>query len=161
MGGGGSSAPTYSSQSTSTPVLYNWQNILPPWVQAGQQTTLPWLMNRAASGGLTQQQQSQLWGGIQDQLQTSFNAAGQNMSRQISSAGIDPSSPAAAGAFSQLASDKLSTTSQAALNFAKMKLGEQDTAIGQMLTALYTPPPVAVGTQSTSYSSQTGGGGGK
>ena len=52
-GGGGSQAQGggwSQGTSTSTPNLYSWRDILPPWVQAGQQTALPQLMERAATG---------------------------------------------------------------------------------------------------------------
>jgi uroporphyrinogen-III synthase len=62
------------------------------------------------------------------------------------------------GGFADLASDRLTTTSKAALDYAKMKLGQKDTAIGQLLTALYTPPPVAVGQTTTQYQQSRGGG---
>jgi hypothetical protein len=69
------------------------------------------------------------------------------------------------GGFADLASDKMTQTSKAALDFAKMKMGARDTAIGQLLTALYTPPPSAVGhtteSQQSSYTKGSGGGGGK
>jgi hypothetical protein len=63
------------------------------------------------------------------------------------------------GAFADLGLDKTASLSKAALDFAKLKIGAKDTAIGQLLTALYTPPPVAVG--QTSNQSSSGGGGGK
>jgi hypothetical protein len=71
-----------------------------------------------------------------------------------------------AGGYADLGVDKMAMTSKAALDFAKMKMGAKDTAIGQLLTALYTPPPVAVGQTTTSTQSSTpsypsGGGGGK
>lgn len=153
---GGGSAPVSSGQSTSTPTLYNWTNILPPWVQSGQQTALPWLMSRAQEGLLPQEQRD-LWGQMQSQLGESGDMASKNLSRQIASSGMSPNSPMVAGAYSDLASDKISQTNQAALNFAKMKMGAKDTAIGQMLTALYTPAPAAVG--NTSQSTQSSGGG--
>lgn len=162
-GGGGGSTQQSSGQSTSTPNLYSWKEILPPWVQSGQQTVLPWLMNRAATG-MTPSEESTLWGQARDTIEGSSNQASRNMARQLSTSGLSPSSPMAAGAFSDLASDKVSQTSKAALDFAKMKMGARDTAIGQLLTALYTPPPVAVGqttvsTQTGTGQSSTGGGG--
>jgi len=125
-------------------------------VQGGQQTVLPWLMSRAQSG-LTPSEERTLWGGTKNQIEGSSSEAGQNLARQLAQSGIG--GPVAAGAMSDLATDKLTTTSKAALDFAKMKLGQKDTAIGQLLTALYTPPPVAVG-QYTTSSQQSGGGGG-
>ena len=150
MGGGGSSQPTQTTQSK----LYNWKDILPPWVQTGQQTALPWLLGRAQTGMLPGEERN-LWGQARESIESSSEGAGKNLSRMLATSGLSPSSPMAAGGFADLAADKMTTTSKAALDFAKMKMGARDTAIGQMLTALYTPPPTAVGTNSQS----TGGGG--
>ena len=167
MGGGG---PTQSStqfgQSTTTPTLYSWKDILPPWVQTGQQNILPWLTSRALSGGMTPTEERNLWGQARGTIEDASQTAGRNLSRQLATSGMSPSSPMVAGAYSDLAVDKVSQTSKAALDFAKMKMGARDTAIGQLMTALYTPPPAAVGstTQSTSTGqsqASSGSGGGK
>ncbi len=167
MGSGGSS-PTSSQYgtSTTTPTLYSWKDILPPWVQTGQQQVLPWLTSRALSGGMTPIEERNLWGQARGTIEDASQTAGTNLSRQLAMSGLSPSSPMVAGAYSDLALDKTTQTSKAALDFAKMKLGARDTAIGQLLTALYTPPPAAVGSTTTSTqtaSSQGGGssGGGK
>jgi len=153
MGGGG---PT--SQGSSNPVMYNWKDILPPWVQSGQQAVLPWLMSRASEGGMLPSEEKMLWGQARSSIEDASNQANKNLSRQLASSGLSPSSPMAAGAFADLGLDKVTSTSKAALDFAKLKMGAKDTAIGQLLTALYTPPPVATGQVSTQSS---GGGGGK
>jgi hypothetical protein len=168
MSMGGSSQPaqnTTSGQgtSTSTPQLYNWRDILPPWVQSGQQAALPWLMSRAQQGLLPQEERD-LWGQVKSEIGSSGDMATKNLSRQIASSGMSPNSPAVAGGYADLAMDRMSTTSKAALDFAKMKMGAKDTAIGQMLSALYTPSPAAVGNTSTSqqtsnsWPSSSGGG---
>jgi hypothetical protein len=116
-----------------------------------------------ASEGLLPSEERDLWGGVKSQIDISGDAASKNLSRQIASSGMSPSSPMVAGGFADLASDRMSTTSKAALDFAKMKMGAKDTAVGQLLTALYTPSPVAVGQSSTSSgygtSYQSSGGG--
>ncbi len=162
MGSGGS-APTSTQYgtSTTTPNLYSWKDILPPWVQSGQQTVLPWLMSRAQTGLLPAEEKN-LWGQARESIEGSSNLAGRNLGRQLATSGMSPSSPMVAGAYSDLALDKVTQTSKAALDFAKMKLGARDTAIGQLLTALYTPSPVAVGstTTSTQQAQSTGASGG-
>jgi hypothetical protein len=163
-GGGGQSQDTYGSgwslgsssgrsggESSSTPTLYNWKDILPPWVIKGQQSAVPWLQSRAEQGLLPQEERD-LWGGIKSEIGASGDLATKNLSRQIASSGMNPSSPAATGGYADLAADRMSTTSKAALDFAKMKMGAKDTAIGQMLTALYASQPAAIG--NTSRSSQ-------
>lgn len=166
MGFGGSQPAGQNTQSsgtsTSNPKLYSWKDILPPWVQAGQQTVLPWLMNRAATGMLPSEERA-LWGQAKGTIEDTSEGAGKNLSRQLAMSGLSPSSPMAAGGFADLAADKVSQTSKAALDFAKMKMGARDTAIGQLLTALYTPAPAAVGSTSTSQqtSTSTPSGGGK
>jgi len=152
---GGSSGGGGGSSSTNTQ-LYTWKDILPPWIQSGQQAALPWLMQRAQTGLLPSEETS-LWGDIKGTVEQGSNLAGKNFSRQMASSGISPNSPAAAGGWADLGSDKITATSKAALDFAKAKIGAKDTAIGQMLTALYTPPPVATG----QYSTTNSGGGGK
>ena len=41
------------------------------------------------------------------------------------------------------------------MDFAKLKMGSKDTAIGQLMTALYTPPPAAVGNVAQSFGRNT------
>ena len=161
-GGGGSQSSISQGTSSSTPQLYNWNDILPPWVQSGQKAALPWLMSRAQQG-LAPQEERDLWGSMKSEIGTSGDLATKNLSRQVASSGMSPSSPAVAGGYADLAADRMSTTSKAALDFAKMKMGAKDTAIGQMLSALYTPAPAAVGNTSQSQQSSWGsqGGGGK
>jgi hypothetical protein len=151
MGGGSGSGGSGSSGTN----LYTWKDILPPWIQTGQQATLPYLMDKAKTGLLPSEERS-LWGGVKGSLEQGSMDAGQNLSRMLASSGISASSPAAAGGFADLASDKVTATSKAALDFAKTKIGAKDTSIGQLLTALYTPPPVAT----SQWSSQTSSGGG-
>jgi hypothetical protein len=164
MGGGGTTTSGGGSgSSTTNPNLYSWKEILPPWVQTGQQTVLPWLMNRAAEGGMTPIEERNLWGQAKTTIEDSSQGASQNLSRQLAMSGLNPSSPVAGGAYADLAMDKVSQTSKAALDFAKMKMGARDTAIGQLLTALYTPAPAAVGsttvqTQTTNPTTQPSGG---
>lgn len=153
-GGGGSIGQTSTGTSTSTPNLYSWKDILPPWVQSGQQTVLPWLMTRASEGLLPSEERN-LWGQAKGSIEDSSMQANRNFSRQLASSGLSPASPMVAGGYADLGVDKMTTTSKAALDFAKMKMGAKDTAIGQLLTALYTPPPVAVGQTTTSTQSST------
>ena len=162
MGSGGSSGGGGSGwqTSTSTPQLYNWQQILPPWVSSAQQQTVPWLQHRAQTGLLPGEERT-LWGGAREQIEQGSMGAGRNLSRQIAASGMSPTSPMVAGGFADLQSNKLADTAKAAMDFAKLKLGAKDTAIGQLMTALYTPPPVAVGNTAQSFgrSSQTAPGG--
>ena len=134
-------------QGTSTSTLYNWKKILPPWVQTGQQAVLPWLQSRAQTGLLPAEERA-LWGGMREGIESGYTGATKNLSRQMAVSGMNPSSPMMGGGFADLATDKMGATSKAALDFAKLKLGAKDTAIGQMLTALYTPPPFGVGSSS-------------
>ena len=149
--GGGSGGGTSGTSGTQ---LYTWKDILPPWIQAGQQATLPYLMSRAQTGLLPGEERS-LWGGVKGTLEQGAMDAGKGLSRMLASSGISANSPSAAGGFADLASDKLTATSKAALDFAKTKIGARDTSIGQLLTALYTPPPVAT----SQWSTQSNGGG--
>lgn len=156
MGGGGSAG---GSTSTSIPTLYNWKSIMTPWSIAGQKEALPTLMERFKSGGLTPREESSLWGSAKQQLEQGSNAAGLGFARQMAASGISPNSPAAAGGWSDIGMNKIRSTAQAAMDFIKTKIGARDTATQQLLTALYTPAPVAVG--QTTYSSTVGPTGGK
>lgn len=156
MGGGG---PSSTTTGVSNPKLYNWKDILPPWVQGGQQTVLPWLMSRASEGGMLPAEEKQLWSQARGSVLQSGDEASRNLSRQLASSGMNPSSPMTAGAFADLNIDKTANMNKAALDFAKLKMGARDTAIGQLLTALYTPPPVAVGQVSNQVGESSGGGG--
>jgi len=146
MGGGGTT-------STSKSKVYNWKDILPPWAQAGQQLMLPWFLQRAQTGMLPSEERT-LWGQAKDILESSGQEATRALSRKLATSGIEAGSPAAAAGFAELGLDKLRNVSKAALDFAKVKMGAKDTAIGQLLTAMYTPPPVAVGTTSSTVSNQ-------
>lgn len=157
MGGGAGGASGGGGSSTTT--LYNWKDLLPPWVQSGQKQALPWLMSRASSGGLLPSEERTLWGGIKTGLDDANAKAGRSLASRMASSGIGMNSPSAAGAYSDLALDQATAESRAGLDFAKTKIAARDTAIGQMLTALYTPPPVATG--QTSYTAPTTSGGGK
>ena len=162
MGMGGGGGQSQSQQGTgwnwssgfantnTTPNLYTWQNILPPWTQEAQKNLVPYLQSRARTG-MTPQEEQQTWGGIRDTLEDTSQGANKQLSRVLATSGIGASSPAAAGAYSDLASDKLTQTSKAALDFAKMKMGARDTALGQMMTALYSPTPYAVGHTTTAH----------
>ncbi len=147
MGGGGS-----GTQSTGSSNLYTYKDILPPWVQAGQQRALPYLMQRVSEGGMLPAEERALWGQAKGTIEESAMSAGKELAKRLAMSGLSASSPMVGGAYSDLAADKLSQTSKAALDFAKLKMGARDTAIGQMLTALYTPPPVAVGQTSQTTS---------
>lgn len=149
---GGSSGST----SSSTPQLYNWQSLLPPWVQAGQQTTLPWLMQRAEMGGMAPGDESSLRGMARRDIDTGTGQALKGLGSRMAMSGANPASPAASEATGSIMSDRLGQMTGASMNLAKMKMGAQTSSINQMLTGLYTPPPYAVGNTSTS---QQGGGG--
>ena len=157
MGGGSGGASGGGGSSSTT--LYSWKDLLPPWIQSGQQAALPWLMSRASSGGLLPSEERSLWGGVKSNLDAANSQAGRSLASRMASSGISSSSPVAAGAFGDLASDQVTQENKAALDFAKTKIAARDTAIGQMLTSLYTPPPVATG--QTSYTAPTSSGGGK
>ena len=148
--GGGAGGSTGWQMSQSTPQLYNWQQILPPWVASGQQALVPYLQQKAQTGLLPGEERT-LWGGSREQIEQGAMGAEKGLARQVASSGLSPSSPMVAGGFADLATQKMSDVSKAAMDFAKLKLGAKDTGIGQLMTALYTPSPVAVGNYATSF----------
>jgi hypothetical protein len=89
-----------------------------------------------ASEGLLPSEERNLWGQAKGSIEDSSMQANRNFSRQLANSGLSPSSPMVAGGYVDLGADKMATTSKAALDFAKMKMGAKDTAIGQLLTAL-------------------------
>ena len=147
-----------SSTSTTTPSLYNWQSLLPPWVQTGQQTALPWLMQRAEMGGMLPGDEATLSGMARRDIDTGTGQALKGMGSRMAMSGANPASPAATEATGSIMSDRLSNMTNASMNLAKMKMGASSSAINQMLTGLYTPPPYAVGSTSQSQSPSSGGG---
>lgn len=151
---GGDSSPS----GTSYPVLFNWQELLPPWTQAGQQIALPYLMSEAITGGMTPTVEKSLWGSILSDIDNAASQARRNVaSRWIGGGGAALNSPAYNAAMSSVDIDRISQMRKAAADFAKIKQGARDTATKNMLTALYTPPP----SSTAQVSQQSGGGGGK
>jgi hypothetical protein len=104
---------------------------------------------------LTPSEERTLWGQAKGSIEDSSLQANRNFSRQLASSGLSPSSPMVAGSYADLGADKMATTSKAALDFAKMKMGAKDTAIGQLITALYSPSPAAIGQKTVSTSSSS------
>lgn len=86
----GSSSGRSGGESSSTPILYNWKDILPSWAAEGQQRAVPWLQSRAEQGLLPQEERD-LWGGIKSEIGASGDLATKNLSRQIASSGMNPS----------------------------------------------------------------------
>lgn len=147
MGGGP------SSSSSTKPVVYTWKELLPPWVQAGQQAMLPSLFQRYFAGGLTPDQLRTLEGTAKSQIEDSATQARGALTGRMAQQGVDLRSPAMMGGFGDIESDRLASTQRMAMDLAKAKIGSMDTATQQLLTALYTPPPAAVGQKSSQSSS--------
>jgi hypothetical protein len=143
MGGGGQTSSTSSK-------LYNWKDLLPPWVQKGQQAALPWLMGRAMGGGMTPEEERNAWGTMRGQVEGATTQSLRGLGGRLAQSGVQNWSPAAAGAMGDIYSDRASNMGQAALNFAKVKQGAKESSINQLLTSLYTPPPHATGQNSSS-----------
>ena len=92
MGGGAGGQGGSVGYQSSNPVLYNWQNILPPWTIGGQQKAIPWLEQRAQTGLLPGEQRS-LWGGAMEQLQEGYMGSRKDIARSLAQSGFTPSSP--------------------------------------------------------------------
>jgi hypothetical protein len=151
--GGWSIGNTTSGSSGATqsqPVLFNWEDILPPWVSSNQEKLIPYLMSRGQTG-MTPQEEQQLWGGMKDTLESGSQDASKQLMRQAVMGGLTPSSPAVVGGLTDLAADKATNYARASLDFAKLKMGARDTALGQLMSALYNPmgAPYAVGNVSS------------
>ena len=153
MGGG----PKSTQSSTTTPTLYSWKELLPPWVQAGQRALMPSLFQRYYAGGLTPEQMAVLSGSARSQIENAATTARQNLAGRMASQGVNLGSPAWAGGLGDIEAERLGSTQRMAMDLAKAKIGAMDTATQQLLTALYTPPPAAVG-QTTTQSSKSSGG---
>lgn len=154
---GGGSTGGGSGSGVTFPVMWNWKDLMTPWQATGQQRILPSLFERYESGGLTPAEQASLWGQAKQQIETGANMAGKNYARQMASSGISPTSPAVGGGWGDLALGKIRDTASAAMDFIKTKIGARDTATNQLLTALYTNPPVATGQYSTQSQTTSGG----
>lgn len=136
--------------SSTTSKLYNWRDLLPPWIQQGQQQALPWLMQRAEAGGMLPGEEATLRGMARRDIDTATSQGLQQLGSRMAMSGANPASPAATEATGGIMSDRLGNLAGASVNLAKLKMGAQSGAINQMLTGLYTPPPYAVGTSSQS-----------
>lgn len=166
---GATGGPTQSSigsgYGSSTPVLFDYKQLMTPWQMKGQQVTLPALMQRAFSGGMSPDEERNLLGTIRQQTDQEFNQQRQALGAKAAMSGLSPSSPVAIGERGNLGADQVAARTNAALNFAKMKVGAGDTARSQLLSSLYSQAPFAIGNQSqwtnTSNSSGQGGGGSK
>jgi hypothetical protein len=146
----GNTSGASSGATESTPVLFNWKDILPPWVSSNEEKLIPYLMSRARTG-MTPQEEQTLWGGVKDTLESGNQDTSKNFMRQVIMNGLSPNSPAVAGGLSDLATDRMSQGAKASLDFAKLKMGARDTALGQLMSALYNPAgsPYAIGQKST------------
>lgn len=158
---GGSSGPTSTGQGTGTPHLYNYTQLMTPWQMSGQKQTLPMLMQRAFSGGLSPEEERTLLGTVRQQTDQEFEQQQKGLVSKAALSGLSPTSPVVIGERGNLGADRLTARSNAALNFAKLKMGAGDTARQQLLTALYAQPPYAVGNVSQQSTQTSGGGGGK
>ena len=152
---GGGGAPTGGG--TSGTNLYNWKDLLPPWTQTGQQVALPWLMGQAFSGGMTPTEQKQQWGTMVSDIDNAAAQARKGITSRWVQGGAAMNSPAYNAPRSAVEIDRMSQVRKAAADFAKIKFGAKESAIKNMLTGLYTPPPSTTG----QWSTQTSGSGGK
>lgn len=152
MGGGGP-----SGESQSYPVKMTWRDILPPWVQAGQQEFMPYLFERAYQGGMSPEEEQLLTGMARTEVGASVNASKGALGQRMAQSGLSPSSPIFAGAYGDIEAGRSTSMAQALANLQKVKMGAGESARQQLMTALYTPPPFAVGQQSSSTQSSGGG----
>jgi len=149
MGGG-----PQSSGSTNTKAI-TWEQLLPPWVQAGQQEFLPYLMKRAYEGGMTPEEEELLKGMARTEVRGAGQAARQGLAGRMAASGLSPRSGLWASEMGNIGASEVTGISQAMANLAKLKMGAGESARQQVLTALYTPPPYATAT----YGSQQSSGG--
>lgn len=156
MSGGGGSQSTVGSGSGSgysNPILYDYNQLMTPWQKSGQQTTLPMLMQRAFSGGMSPDEERNLLGTVRQQTDQEFDQQRAGLGAKAAMSGLSPSSPVVIGERGNLGADQVAARANAALNFAKLKTGAGDTARSQLLSALYSQTPYAIGNQS-SYQNQ-------
>lgn len=155
--GGGSSQNIYGSgYGSSSPVLYNYDQLMTPWQKSGQQSTLPMLLQRAFSGGMSPDEERNLLGTIRQQTDQEFDQQRAGLGAKAVMSGLSPSSPVVIGERGNLGAAQIAARTNAALNFAKLKTGAGDTARNQLLTALYSQTPYAVGQQSSYQNANTG-----
>ena len=167
MGGGGRTTQhTVGSgwgYGTSTPILYDYNQLMTPWQKSGQQQTLPMLLQRAFSGGMSPDEERNLLGTIRQQTDQEFEQQRAGLGAKAVMSGLSPSSPVVIGERGNLDAAQIAARTNAALNFAKLKAGAGDSARTQLLSALYAPTPYAIGNKSeyrnasTSSGSQRGG----
>lgn len=158
MGGGGGSQSTIGSGSgwgQSDPQLFNYESLMTPWQKAGQQQTLPMLLQRAFSGGgMSPDEERNLLGTIRQQTDQEFDQQRAGLGAKAAMSGLSPSSPVVIGERGNLGAAQIAARANAALNFAKLKTGAGDTARSQLLSALYSQTPYAIGNRSTYQNQQ-------
>jgi hypothetical protein len=147
MGGGP------ESSGTTTTKAITWEQLLPPWVQKGQQEFLPYLMQRAYEGGMTPEEEELLKGMARTETRAAGQGARQGLAQRMASSGLSPSSNIWTSELGNIGASEVTGISQAMANLAKLKMGAGESARQQLLTALYTPPPYATATQGSQQSS--------
>ena len=160
--GFGSSSGSQSTNSSgsgwgqSDPILYNYESLMTPWQKSGQQQTLPMLMQRAFSnGGMSPDEERNLLGIIRQQTDQEFDQQRAGLGAKAAMSGLSPSSPVVIGERGNLGANQVAARANAALNFAKLKTGSGDSARTQLLSALYSQTPYAIGNKSTYQNQQS------
>ena len=153
-GGGGSQSNTGSGSGwtagfgSSDPILYDYKSLMTPWQKSGQQQTLPMLMQRAFSGGMSPDEERNLLGTVRQQTDQEFDQQRAGLGAKAVASGLSSSSPVVIGERGNLGAAQIAARTNAALNFAKLKAGAGDSARSQLLSALYSQTPYAIGNQS-------------
>jgi hypothetical protein len=114
-------------------------------------------MGQAFSGGMTPTEQKQQWGTMVSDIDNAAAQARKGITSRWVQGGAAMNSPAYNAPRSAVEIDRMSQVRKAAADFAKIKFGAKESAIKNMLTGLYTPPPSTTG----QWSTQTSGSGGK
>ena len=149
MGGGGG-----ESQGQQQPVAITWEKLLPPWTQAGQIATLPYLLKRAFGPGMTPEEERAITGQLRGEVERGTQTSLKAMAQKAALGGVMDFSPAVTGARGDILADRARNLADVGTQLQKLKMGAKETAINQLLQGLYTQPPYAVGQKGTTTSSQ-------
>jgi hypothetical protein len=160
MGGGGQSQET-SGVGYNSPVLFNWEQIMPEWQKRVQKTTLPYLYEAATSGGMTPMEKKQQWASMQGEVDNAAAAARKNLAGRWVGGGASLNSPAYNAAKSAIDIDRMGQIRKSAADFAKLKLGAKDTAVKNLISGAFSSPVSQVGQSGWNTTSGSASAGGK
>ena len=155
MGGGSAPSSYQTGWNVSSPQLFNYTSLLPPWMQTAQQQLVPSLTQKALGGGMSTAERNLIWRDMLDQVGAGAESAKRGILNTLAGSGGSMKSPAAVSMMGDVENNRLLATQKAAAEFAKLRMGAQASSTKDALGAAFAQMPYAIG-----YHSQGGQSGG-